>query len=33
MIFENNTALFTEGNAKIYTKYLEKNTDGKTIEN
>ena len=33
IVHENNTALFAEGHAKIYTKYLEKNEEGKTVEN
>lgn len=32
LISENNTALFAEGKAKIYTKYHQKNTQGQTIE-
>jgi len=32
-IKENNTELFAEGHAKIYTSYLEKNSQGQTIEN
>lgn len=33
VVEENNTAIFTEGHAKIYTSYLEKNKEGKTVEN
>ena len=29
---EDNTALFQEGHAKIYTKYTHKNTQGQTLE-
>jgi len=31
LINENNTALFVEGKAKIYTKYHQKNVQGQTI--
>jgi hypothetical protein len=31
LINENNTALFAEGKAKIYTKYHQKNAEGQTI--
>lgn len=31
LINENNTALFAEGRAKIYTKYHQKNVQGQTI--
>ena len=32
VVYENNKALFAEGKARIYTKYLEKNKEGQTVE-
>lgn len=32
LVQENNTALFAEGNAKIFTKFLQKNQQGQTVE-